>query len=319
MMNPAISAAAREWVIRTQHPEFEDWDGLGSWMSKDVRHADEFNRLSLLDQDIAEAVAASPPPRGEVVALRPPTRFGWRGWALAASFVLVAVPTGLFIRHGNVGSQPARAVAVVTRPGETRTLALPDGTSIAVAGGSSLTIDKAARHVEMDRGLATFSVVHDAARPFAVTVGAVTVTDVGTVFEIRRRNDESMVSVGKGEVRVESRARPVRLVAGQQFRLSSRETSETGTMSDGSVGQWQRGVLEYDGATIAEIAADIQDLTGVQVSASRAVANRRFAGTITLAGDPGRALQHVAPLLGVTPRRHGDAWTLEPPSNAIGR
>jgi len=86
MMNPAISAAAREWVIRTQHPEFEDWDGLGSWMSKDVRHADEFNRLSLLDQDIAEAVAASPPPRGEVVALRPPTRFGWRGWALAASF-----------------------------------------------------------------------------------------------------------------------------------------------------------------------------------------------------------------------------------------
>ncbi|WP_281043018.1 FecR family protein [Sphingomonas oryzagri] len=318
-MSPVISATAQEWVIRTRHPEFEDWDALGLWMSADVRHADEFNRLSLLDQDIAEAVAALPP-HGEPIPLLPRTRSRWHGWALAASFALLAVPAGLFVRHRTVVTQPASEMAISTRPGETRTLAFPDGTSIAVAGGSSLTIDKAARRVDMGRGLATFSVEHDAAHPFAVTLGDITVTDVGTVFEIRRRGDESVVSVGRGEVRVDSRDnQPVRLVAGQQVRLSSQRTFETGASADGSVGQWQRGVLEYDGATIADVAADIQDLTGAQVTASPAIADRRFAGTIAMAGDPGQALQHISPLLGVTVRRHGEAWILEPSSNAITR
>jgi transmembrane sensor len=172
----------------------------------------------------------------------------------------------------------------------------------------------------MDKGLATFSVRHDAARPFAVTLGDVTVTDVGTVFEIRRRGGETIVGVGQGEVRIDGGdGQPVRAVAGQQLRLSSQAKTEASALEAGAVGQWQRGVLEYDDTTIANIAADIHDLTGAQVTASPAVANHRFAGTIAVTGDPGQALQHIGPLLGVTARRHGRAWTLELPSNAIER
>lgn len=319
MMNPVINAAAREWVIRTQSPDFEDWAGLGSWMAADVRHADEFNRLSLLDQDIAETVAASPPLQAEVVPLKPRSQFRWHDWALAASFVLLAVPTGLLIRHKTMESQLTSEIAVATRPGEPRTMAFPDGTSIAIAGGASLTIDREGRRVRMDKGLATFSVRHNPARPFTVTLGDVIVTDVGTVFEIRRRGGENIVGVGQGEVRIDGEGgQPVRIVAGQQLRLSS-QVDETSALEASTVGQWQRGVLEYDGATIASIAADIHDLTGAEVTASPAVANHRFSGTIAFAGDPGQALQHIGPLLGVAAKRYSDAWILESPSNAIGR
>jgi transmembrane sensor len=321
MMNPVISAAAREWVIRAQHPEFEDWDGLSAWMADDVRHADEFNRLSLLDQDIAETVATAPPAqRGKVIALTPPRPARWHGWAIAASLAVLAVPTSLWVLRGTSTSPAASEVAIRTRPGETRTVTLADGTNIALAGGSSLAIDEATRRVAMAAGLATFSVKHDAAHPLTVTLGEVTVTDVGTVFEIRRRSGETLIGVGQGEVRVDGRDTPsTRVVAGQQLHMSAQSKPALSAMSDDAVGQWRRGVLEYDGARIADVAADIQNLTGTPVTAAPAVANQRFAGTIAVTGDPGHALQRIAPLLGVTARPRGEGWTLEPPSNAIGR
>src|SRR5579859_516994 len=317
-MNPDMENAAREWTIRVQHPDFDDWDGLSQWMAEDVRNADEFNRLSLLDQDIAHALGqAQPVPSADVIPLLRDDAAGVRSgrrrsaqhwYALAASIMLLAMPAGLWIRHAMMGSGASSAIAIATRPGERRNMALPDGTRIAIAGGTRLSVDADGRSVTMEEGQATFRVTHDPARPFAVKLAGVTVTDVGTLFDVRQRQGESIVSVGQGEVRVTGAGDPIDLTAGRRLSASSRSALRTDAIRPGSVGGWQRGVLDYSDTAIADVAADIASLTGTRIAVSPRAAGLRFSGAITIDGDPERALRRIAPLLGVSVRRHGETW-----------
>jgi ferric-dicitrate binding protein FerR (iron transport regulator) len=56
----AVEAEALEWVIRVQHPEFADWDALSAWLAADPRHAEIFERLALLDDEIAALLGGDP-------------------------------------------------------------------------------------------------------------------------------------------------------------------------------------------------------------------------------------------------------------------
>jgi ferric-dicitrate binding protein FerR (iron transport regulator) len=46
-------AEALDWIIRVQHPQFADWDALSAWLAMDPRHAEIFQQLALLDDDLA--------------------------------------------------------------------------------------------------------------------------------------------------------------------------------------------------------------------------------------------------------------------------
>ena len=53
-------AEALEWVIRVQHPEFADWDALSAWLAADPHHAEIFEQLALLDDEIAALLGDDP-------------------------------------------------------------------------------------------------------------------------------------------------------------------------------------------------------------------------------------------------------------------
>ncbi len=320
----AIEAEAREWTKRVQHPSFTDWEALDAWLEADRRHAKLFNRLAALDDEVAEGVRelrANPIARAQSLqpARRPRheprTHRAWRRFGpLAAGVALVlglgVVGLGLTRRAAPVAeSQP---LTIATRPGERRDLRLADGTQLAVAGGTRLVIDSAAHRAELDQGEATFRVVHDPGRQFSVRLGEATVIDVGTIFDLRRRDGRSTIAVTQGAVRVEGVGASVAVAGGQRLRFSSGEAPQLDAIAADAATGWQRGRFNYVEAPVADVVADIAQATGAEIRVAPQVANRRFSGVMAIRGDAGAALRNVAPAMGLTVARTGDVWVLNP-------
>jgi transmembrane sensor len=83
-----------------------------------------------------------------------------------------------------------------------RSLALPDGSNVAVRGESVVqpVFSAGERRVRLTEGEALFSVAKDPARPFVVEVGGVAVRAVGTAFNVRFESGAIEVLVTEGTV-----------------------------------------------------------------------------------------------------------------------
>ena len=122
--------------------------------------------------------------------------------SVAAGVVLglaaLLVSTGYF-------EEPDGAVSrYATRPGEQRSLALVDGSTVTVNTSSQVLVamsDKV-RRVVMDRGEAYFDVARDPLRPFTVEVGGQSITARGTEFNLRRHGDGFTVALIEGRIAV---------------------------------------------------------------------------------------------------------------------
>ncbi len=319
-----VEAEALEWTKRVQHPSFRDWGALSDWLEADLRHSISFHRLTTADEEVAtaarelrvrpiEPTGPIRPPRRSTA--RPPVRLAKRRWGqLAAGVALVL---GLGAVYFNVARRPgphalSAVLVVTTRPGERRDVRLADGTRVAVAGGTRLVIDAAAHHADLEQGQATFSVVHDPKRAFTVRLGEATVIDVGTVFDVRRRDGRSAIAVTQGEVRVNGVGAPVDLLAGRRLRFGDDAPPQLDTLSPGVATGWQQGRFNYVQAPISDVVADIEQATGARISLTPQIASRRFSGAISLRGDVGAALRNVAPVMGLSVARKGDVWVLNP-------
>jgi transmembrane sensor len=306
-----MEAEALDWTIRVQAPGFADWDALTAWLAADPRRGDCFHRLTVRDAEIAAVLRENPPrPRPLADVGRPALR---RWGLLAAGLALVLVPAAVWLgRAGLTPHAPPSTLAVETRAGERRALRLADGTQIVIAGATRLTIDPAGRRAQLDVGQATFAVAHDPARRFVVRMGDATITDVGTVFDLRRRDGRSTVAVAEGAVRVDGVGAPVELAAGRRLRFTGASAPELDAISPDAASAWQQGRFSYDDATIADVAADIEQATGARIMLSPRVAGQRFAGTIAIEGDAGRTLRDLAPVLGVSVSRGaGGVWVMD--------
>lgn len=109
--------------------------------------------------------------------------------------------------------------AIRVPPGERKTVTLPDGSAVDLAGGSVLRWRRnlgttGYRDVEFE-GSAFFSVV-SAGRPFRVTAGSAHITVLGTRFavDVGRSGAEVSVAVEEGRVAVAGRDRSARVVLG---------------------------------------------------------------------------------------------------------
>ncbi len=323
-----VQQVALDWTIRVQDSGFSDWGGLTEWLDADPRHAAWFDRLTVRDAEGADrlsenAAPSLPAPPAPVHIFAPKRSRPSRGWMrLAAGLAVPVALAGGWLVHDRLGNDGARAPAtfeVATRPAEQRALTLADGTRIAIAGATRLSIDPAARQATLLTGRATFHVVHDTARPFNVRLGDLTVTDVGTVFDLHRRDGGAEIAVAEGVVRLDGAGSGQRVCAGQIVRVSDGAPPQIAAIAPADVGSWKDGRFDYADASMAEIAADLAAATGVPVRASPDVAERRFAGSIRIAGDPGHALLAVAPFLGVSVRHEASGWVLGRPADADRR
>jgi len=149
----------------------------------------------------SRARSGSSPARRRRIAL-PAALLGMRARiAVAAVSVGVALMLLLgWLRH----LDQARDITVATVIGVNREMQLPDGSSVTLAAGSRLAtrFTREARNVFLERGEALFKVQKDPARPFVVHAQAMTVTAVGTAFNVKSEAGIVRVTVTEGVVDV---------------------------------------------------------------------------------------------------------------------
>jgi len=184
-----------------------------------------------------------------------------------------------------------------TAIGENRTVALSDGSTIALAADTHITValSEKERNIELTKGEALFTVAKDAARPFKVHAGDATIVAVGTAFNVERDSDRAVVSVTEGRVVVEPvsyflpvsvlqefkpKLRSVHLVAGQQTTAGSAGIEEP-TKMESPATDWQTGHLAFHLQPLRYVLEDVNRYASKPiVSATEDVGALVITGTV---------------------------------------
>ena len=306
-VNDKIAREALDWVIRLAEDGFADWDGFDAWLAADPAHGEAYWPMAEADRRVAAAFASQSAAPVSHIADHPRRR--WRsvaGWSIAASLAAtVAVYTVLRATADD-------RMIVETRPGTTRALSLPDGSRIALNGGTRLVVDRRdPRRVSLDRGEAEFAIRHDSRRPFTLSVGGAEIVDVGTRFNVVRDHGETRVEVANGAVRFERGSLTQALTAGQALSVAD-ETGRIllGKVDPGFVSGWRVHRLAYDRAPLPVVAADLERATGAKIDYSPDVAGRMFTGTLSTGGPAGEPVTRFAAMMDLEATRRGNGWIL---------
>ena len=299
-------ARAIDWVIRQRDPAFTDWDGFADWLAEDPEHAAIYDAVASLDQDLAYLPSMPAPAVGPMpVAPRRASRRAWFGGAIAAAVVgaITLSNPGLF---GN-------ANRIETAAGEHRAIELADGSKIEINGASVVEIDaERPRFARLESGEAMFHVVHRDDDPFVVETGGAKIVDLGTAFNVVRRDRQTSVAVSEGIVLYNPDRDKVRLVAGKgiEARDGDRQPPVVRDVDVASVGGWRTGLLVYNGTPLAVVAEDLRRTAGMQVTVAPEAADLSFRGALIVDKNRARTIADLTALSGIKAQRQGDGWIL---------
>jgi transmembrane sensor len=205
---------------------------------------------------------------------------------LAASIVLGVALVGWFI------SRPEIQV-LDTSIGELRHVGLSDGSQIDLAPDSRVRtrLSLTRRDVQLERGQAFFAVAHSVLRPFIVHVADLTVTTLGTAFDVRTGPNNTVVSVSEGRVSVapgtakaagDASPETVRAGVGQRVTFS-KSSQRLSLMSSDPIGagSWRNGTLQFVGEPLEDVVSTVNRYSSRHVVVSAAFQQSRFTGTLS--------------------------------------
>lgn len=225
--------------------------------------------------------------RAPMPSARRPAKWLVLPLALAASAALAAFLAFALIHRPSRGGPSS-----LPNPPLVRETLLPDGSKVELAPRSVLQVryTPKERRVVLRTGEAYFSVIHDPARPFILSVNHLVIRDVGTAFNIRDADGRTVVTVVRGALDVVSGASPgamtktttVRLTAGEQVDWGGSRARPVLAKADvGRVLAWRAGRLEYVAQPLSSVIADVNRYARRPVVIGDAAAGRiLFTGTV---------------------------------------
>lgn len=259
------------WYFREPSQKADDWD---QWMIQHpesqllVKEAIQWmdrrpREINPLPEQTAKALAAT---RTRIpVSVKKSHRIGWRMTAAAAS-VLVLILAGWLILPLIKPSQ-SRQQSWVTGFGEQSRIRLSDGTSIHLNANSELRAAAAWKNGE-DRelwlsGEAFFEVAKLGNKErLTVHTNAGDVIVTGTAFNVKARNDHSIVSLTEGSVLLtNSSGQELAMRPGDHVDMSQVEMRLFGATME-SLLAWQQQKLEFDESTLDRFVQDIENYYG---------------------------------------------------------
>lgn len=313
---------ALAWLIRVQSDAAtgEDWAALTTWLEASDANLAAFEAVENLDLDITERgpeiAAGMAPPEDVVVAFRPRGR-PRAGWAFGGGLVAAAAVAAVTLGPVAWTAYEGQPVSYRTAPGESRELALADGSHIRLDGDSSLTVRLGlmTRRVQMAQAEATFDVAKDPGRPFVISVGDQQVRVVGTQFNIRHVDQSVVVTVRRGVVEVRQPALGSQLVArltpGQELRHMEGQARSVRVQVDPQVAfAWTEGRMICADRPLGEIVGDLNRRYPKPIRLSDRAARQRFSGVLDLK-DQAALVQRLAEYLSLTVHRTDAEITLD--------
>jgi transmembrane sensor len=293
MSAPTIDEQAIAWLVEREEGFGPGRaDALAAWLRADARHAEAFARLA----PALDVLGAMPEFRAEVEAAwrdgEPaaprPRAARWPAWA-ALGGLAAALALGFFL-FNRAGGDDGRRFA--TAPESRERVQLGDGSALELNAASAVrvTYTAAERRVELEEGEAHFAVAKDAARPFVVRAGGVSVRAVGTAFNVRRAHGAVEVVVIEGRVEVagaQGGAAPL-VSAGERATVATAAAAPRVELIDDAAVQaalaWQERLAEFADEPLRDVIARFNARNRLQLAvADAALGERRIAGTFPLA------------------------------------
>jgi len=294
-----IRAEALAWAVRTGDPAFADWETFTLWLEADPAHALAYDRVSVAVADAANALAAAPVANDD----RPVPKRWWTGGAVAAALAGVLMVS--------LWNGPQGSTIVATAPGETELIALDDGSTITLAGGTRIELtDGNDREARLLEGQALFTVVHDDSDPFVLLAGEDRLVDVGTIFDVKLGRAGIVLGVSEGAVVFNPDGQNEQVDAGEfLLRRAGSDELELGLIDPAQVGEWTDGRLTFDMANLDVVAEDLTRATGLAFTAVEGRQGHTVSGSLLTAPvkDNPRVLEA---LLDVRVRRVGEGWEI---------
>lgn len=270
-----VEAAAAGWLARMtsgtltlgQLAEFE------YWRAASPDHDRIYGELERMWDRLGTGAA----PRGLhhrlLARLRGPD--GSAGWAMRLGQIAAAVLAVVMVSQYLINWR----YDYHTAPGEIRQVALADGSTVYMKGGTALDthVSKTgARTIVLARGEAFFDVVHDDSRPFTVMAGSGVIRDVGTGFSVARSGQSAMVAVEHGAVAVTAGGLSDTLAAGDQVSFNLYDLGRKQHIEKGMIAAWRRGQYVAQGKPLGTVLGDIDEYhPGRIIVTSNALAARR--------------------------------------------
>jgi transmembrane sensor len=292
MTPPPLSLVDDEavgWFMALRDPDAPEQRFLEfrQWLESSSEHRDAYDRVETLwvalDPSKPDAPAVTVFQHRRAPARRAQTRRAaiWSGAGLAIAAGLAAV---LVLPQM---SAPPHLDTYRTAKGERREVTLADGSKLSLNSGTELSVQlgKTSRTVTLTAGEALFDVAHDASRPFSVVVGDQQIRDIGTAFNVLRRDDQLTVTVLRGVVAVDNRAggQIAQLTQGDELRhrIGSSQSSQ-GRVDPQEAVAWRAGRLIYRDQSLSEVAADLNRYLPIPISVDAKAGALRFSGVLQL-------------------------------------
>jgi len=306
----AVVDEAIAWHLALDDAGADEWRQFVAWLEADPAHAEAYDRLTLDDDALSPDLieVAFPPPAPPAPRRRAWLRYGGVGGgivAAAAAAWLTLLPA----------TAPSSAPYVIeTQPGVHRSVKLADGSRVEMNGNTRIALDRAQpRRATLERGEAIFRVVHHPDQPFELRSGAVTLRDVGTVFNVIRAGPRFRVAVAEGAVLYQPEQDAVPLKQGMVLVAHEGENRVTISHVDtDSVGGWSHGHLDFRNTTLDVVAEDVARSIGTPVAVAPALAGQYFTGTLRLNRPPDEVLRSLASLADASLQRDGPGWMIAP-------
>lgn len=310
---PSIRETAIQWHIRLRDGDDADWEKFGEWLALDPRHADVYDDIESLDDDLDPLLPHLGMPASGPLPLR--RRKRGSGLRLAASAGLAAtVAAGVItVFH----AQPVRPRLLATRAGEQRTVSLVDGTSIRLNGSTRIELaGGSTRTARLLQGQALFRVAHDDRRPFSVSVGDVRIVDIGTVFDVAVTGRDLTVGVAEGSVMYSEKADRQVVERGQELVRDPNGGGRVRHVSPDAIGAWRSRRLVYAATPLSRVAIDLSRLLGVRITVTPTIADRPFSGSLVVPAETQAARLKLQIALDVDLSEGLGSWSMKPSSGS---
>ena len=277
----SIRDSAANWVVRQDRAlSPAETAELAAWLDANPRHAWALERARASWKKFhAIGTAVRTMPKAATGAR---THWSWAtaGLAAAAAVALVWISARHAPERATESADPRSATA--SAPGKPTVRTFADGSVARLQEGAEIAVafSPTERRVTLVRGEAFFKVSKDAARPFLVAAGNVTVRAVGTAFIVRSEAQGVDVLVTEGTVQVTppaaGAAQPGAMVGAGHRAVVAREDAPVVVVRAVSAEEiaralaWNEPMLELGGATLGELVAAFAERSGRRIEISDA-------------------------------------------------
>jgi ferric-dicitrate binding protein FerR (iron transport regulator) len=192
-------------------------------------------------------------------------------WILAAASIIIICTISIILFKSNRHAAPATALTRSKPSNDHRFIKFSDGSSVILNKYSYVKYPRkftgSTREVSLT-GEGYFDIRHDAGKPFLVHVGKLTITVLGTAFNINSTQKNIAVTVTRGKVSVSEHGKVLGAVTpNQQINYSVvNQKARQVTLNADQVIKWQADDIFFDDITMEKAAGLLENRFNTKIT-----------------------------------------------------